>query len=104
LKGYSAHVETIDDITKNFNSHLVNKLFIYGDEIKASSKCISDKLKQRFIKDYSLHINTHIEPYFSYQLNLFGNTKEYELLIDAINTLGSEDEFFNENKRNPSRG
>lgn len=46
LKGYSAHVETIDDITKNFNSHLVNKLFIYGDEIKASSKCISDKLKQ----------------------------------------------------------
>ena len=60
---------------------------------------ISDKLKQRFIKDYSLHINTHIEPYFSYQLNLFGNTKEYELLIDAINTLGSEDGFFNENKR-----
>jgi hypothetical protein len=46
LKGYSAHVETIDDITKNFNSHLVNKLFIYGDEIKASSKCVSDKLKQ----------------------------------------------------------
>jgi len=46
LEGYSAHVETIDDITKNFNAHLVNKLFIYGDEIKASSKCISDKLKQ----------------------------------------------------------
>ena len=45
-KGYSGHVETIEDITKNFNSHLVNKLFIYGDEIKASSKCISDKLKQ----------------------------------------------------------
>ena len=46
LSGYSAHVETIEDITKNFNSHLVNRLFIYGDEIKASSKCISDKLKQ----------------------------------------------------------
>ena len=46
IKGYSGHVETIEDITKNFNSHLVNKLFIYGDEIKASSKCISDKLKQ----------------------------------------------------------
>jgi len=46
LKGYAAHVETIEDITKNFNSHLVNKLFIYGDEIKASTKCISDKLKQ----------------------------------------------------------
>jgi hypothetical protein len=45
-KGYSGHVETIEDITKNFNAHLVNKLFIYGDEIKASSKCISDKLKQ----------------------------------------------------------
>lgn len=46
LDGYNAHVETIEDITKNFNKHLVNKLFIYGDEIKASSKCISDKLKQ----------------------------------------------------------
>jgi len=46
IKGYSGHVETMEDITKNFNSHLVNKLFIYGDEIKASSKCISDKLKQ----------------------------------------------------------
>jgi hypothetical protein len=46
LKGYSAHVETIEDITKNFNSHLVNKLFIYGDEIKATAKSISDKLKQ----------------------------------------------------------
>jgi hypothetical protein len=46
LKGYAAHVETIEDITKNFNAHLVNKLFIYGDEIKASTKCISDKLKQ----------------------------------------------------------
>jgi hypothetical protein len=46
LEGYSAHLEKIEDITKNFNAHLVNKLFIYGDEIKAASSCISDKLKQ----------------------------------------------------------
>ena len=46
LEGYSGNLEKIEDITKNFNAHLVNKLFIYGDEIKASSSCVSDKLKQ----------------------------------------------------------
>ena len=46
FENYSAHLESIEDLTKNFNSHLTNKLFIYGDEINANAKKISDKLKQ----------------------------------------------------------
>ena len=38
-------VESIDDITKNFNAHLCNKLLIYGDEISANAKKLADKLK-----------------------------------------------------------
>lgn len=41
-----AQVECIDDITKNFNAHLCNKLLIYGDEINANAKRVSDRLKQ----------------------------------------------------------
>ena len=43
---YAGHIESIDDITKNFNNHITNKLFIYGDEINANAKKVSDKLKQ----------------------------------------------------------
>lgn len=44
-KQLSACVECIEDITKNFNAHLCNKLFIYGDEICANAKKVADKLK-----------------------------------------------------------
>jgi hypothetical protein len=43
---YAGHIESIEDITKNFNNHITNKLFIYGDEINANAKKVSDKLKQ----------------------------------------------------------
>ena len=39
-------VECIEDVTKNFNAHLCNKLLIYGDEISANAKKVSDRLKQ----------------------------------------------------------
>ena len=39
-------VECIDDITKNFNAHLCNKLLIYGDEINANAKKVADRIKQ----------------------------------------------------------
>ena len=42
----SGQVECIDDITKNFNAHLCNKLLIYGDEINANAKKVCDRLKQ----------------------------------------------------------
>jgi hypothetical protein len=44
-KDLCAVVESIEDITKNFNYHLCNKLFIYGDEISANAKKLADKLK-----------------------------------------------------------
>jgi len=44
-KGLCGHVESIDDITKNFNAHLCNKLLVYGDEINANAKKVADKLK-----------------------------------------------------------
>lgn len=40
-----AIVESIEDITKNFNAHLCNRLLIYGDEINANAKKVADKLK-----------------------------------------------------------
>ena len=45
IKNYTGKVESIKDITKNFNSHLCNKLFIYGDEICAKAQDVSDALK-----------------------------------------------------------
>ena len=42
---YAGKVEKIDDLTKQFNANLCNKLFIYGDEINANAKKIADLLK-----------------------------------------------------------
>lgn len=43
---YFGRMSTIDDVSRNFNTHLCNKLFIYGDEIKPSkNKELSDELK-----------------------------------------------------------
>ena len=46
LKGCTAKVESIEDITRNVNANLSNKLFITGDEICAKAKKVSDKLKE----------------------------------------------------------
>lgn len=46
LKSYTAKVGNIEDITRNFNAHLVNKLFISGDEICAKATAVSNKLKE----------------------------------------------------------
>lgn len=46
LKNYTAKVGNIEDITRNFNAHLVNKLFISGDEICAKASAVSNKLKE----------------------------------------------------------
>jgi hypothetical protein len=45
LEGYTAKLESIDDIKKNFNSHFANKLLCYGDEIKARAKDLSNDIK-----------------------------------------------------------
>ena len=46
LKNYTGKVGNIEDITRNFNAHLVNKLFISGDEICAKATAVSNKLKE----------------------------------------------------------
>jgi phage pi2 protein 07 len=43
--GYSTTINDIKDLTKNFNSHLSNKLIICGDEIKVKAREIRDELK-----------------------------------------------------------
>ena len=51
FKGYTGKVESIKDITKNFNAHLCNKLFIYGDEICAKAGEVSDALKNTITRE-----------------------------------------------------
>ena len=50
---YYATINSIEDITKNFNSHLINKFVIYGDEITANAKKVADKLKSVITKTTS---------------------------------------------------
>jgi len=49
--GYDGKLEEIDDLTRKFNSHLSNKLFIYGDEIKARKLELVDLLKNSITKE-----------------------------------------------------
>lgn len=42
---YVGKLEKIEDLTRNFNYHLCNKLIIYGDEITANARKIADQLK-----------------------------------------------------------
>jgi len=42
---YTSKISTIDDLNKRFNSFLANKFIIFGDEIKARAKDLSDELK-----------------------------------------------------------
>ncbi len=42
---YYGQLESIEDIEKNFNAHLCNKLLIYGEEITSKAKNFNDKLK-----------------------------------------------------------
>lgn len=42
---YYATINNIEDITKNFNNHLVNKFVIYSDEIDARARKVADKIK-----------------------------------------------------------
>jgi len=42
---YTATLNTIDDMKSKFNSHLANKLILYGDEIKARGSDIHNQIK-----------------------------------------------------------
>lgn len=70
FSNYSGHIESIDDITKNFNNHITNKLFIYGDEINANAKKVSDKLKQVITRPVQ---NLERKGFDSFQVNDYTN-------------------------------
>ena len=42
---YCSKLNRIEDITSNFNSHLTQKLFIYGDEIRSRASDLASELK-----------------------------------------------------------
>jgi len=42
---YCSKLNRIEDITSNFNSHLTQKLFIYGDEIRSRATDLASELK-----------------------------------------------------------
>jgi hypothetical protein len=44
-KKYTGQLQSIKDITKDFNAHLCNKIFIYGDEVCSKAKEMTDFLK-----------------------------------------------------------
>lgn len=44
-KKYCGQLQSIKDITRDFNAHLCNKLFIYGDEVCSKAKELTDFLK-----------------------------------------------------------
>lgn len=48
--GYSTTINDIKDLVRNFNTHLTNKLIIYGDEVKVKAREIRDDLKNLITK------------------------------------------------------
>ena len=64
---------------------------------------LSNSVKKRFVKDFRLPIDILREPYFSEKIKYldkeFDSIAKLELLKETINSLGSEDAFFNEGDR-----
>lgn len=63
-----------------------------------SQSYLSNSIKNRFVKDYSLPIQLVQEPFFSYFIELyeplFGTKSKLELLLDTIQLHGGEKSFF----------
>lgn len=57
---------------------------------------ISENLKERFCKDYSIPINLFSEPYFEERIKLMGYEDKYNDFVDMIQTKfnGNEQEYF----------
>ena len=52
---YCSKLNRIEDITSNFNSHLTQKLFIYGDEIRSRASDLASELKNVITQTEVLH-------------------------------------------------
>jgi len=61
-KSLCGQLEGIEDITRNFNAHLCNKLLIYGDEICAKARNVSERLKAVITRPYQNLEKKNIDP------------------------------------------
>lgn len=59
---------------------------------------VTDKLKKRFVKDYSFPINIFTEPYYSYFLELYEpllhTQNKWELYINETGRFNTDQEYF----------
>ena len=59
---------------------------------------ITEKLKERFCKDFNLPIKVYSEPYFSQRLSLFDKhydcVKKYTRFVELVDRLGGEQYYF----------
>jgi hypothetical protein len=59
---------------------------------------ITNKLKKRFVKDFSLPIQIYSEPYFSYFIKTYNKVyktvEKYDYFIHLVKKLGGEKRFF----------
>ena len=59
---------------------------------------ITEKLKERFCKDFNLPIKVYSEPYFSQRLSLFDKhydcVKKYTRFVELVGRLGGEQYYF----------
>lgn len=86
---------TCELYSESYGPTVDRKLIVTKTSRKESTEInITDTDRKLFIKDYSLPIPVHMEPYFSYYMNLFDplyNTKDkYKLLIDAKTILNKQ--------------
>jgi hypothetical protein len=64
---------------------------------------LSNEIKRRFVKDFSLPITVVQEPYFEYFINLYSQdfdaAKKLAILQDAITKIGSQENLFIESTK-----
>lgn len=60
---YCSKLNKIEDISANFNSHLTQKLFIYGDEIRSRATDLSSELKNVITQTEVLHTKKFMDSY-----------------------------------------
>jgi len=83
--GYSTCVNNIEDLTKNFNSHISNKLLIIGDEVKAKAKSMRDELKNIITREKMICEEKGIN---SYEISDYSN---YIFTTNNINSFHIEE-------------
>lgn len=70
FSGYYAKFSNTDKLAGNFNAHLMNKLMIFGDEIKARAKAVADELKNTITQK---KINIEFKGKDTIQMNDYSN-------------------------------